>query len=98
MAENAKQQALTLAQQEQNAIKERMLELTKSLEESQQDYEKYKREASARAERDRLQISSLHSEASRLKGQLEDSSSRMDGEKGVLEEKYRREKKSRWVH
>ncbi len=60
MAENAKQQALTLAQQEQNAIKERMLELTKSLEESQQDYEKYKREASARAERDRLQIYSLH--------------------------------------
>ncbi|XP_059085482.1 rootletin-like isoform X2 [Tigriopus californicus] len=95
LVENEKQQTLTLAQQEQTSLKERIDQLTQDLEKSQEDYDKVKRESSARLEKDRSQISELQLELSRLKSQLEEAMAKLDGEKSLSEGKIRGEQKAK---
>lgn len=90
--ENEKQKALTLAQQEQNALKDRIDQLSNQMEEHEKDNEKLKRENSARLDKDRAEIASLLRELSRVKGDMDDTTARLMGDKTLAEENLRRER------
>ena len=92
VAENNKQQALMLAQQEQNALKERIDQLTKNLDEVRDNSDSLKREHVKRVDKDRNQIASLQLEVSRMKAQLEDTNTKLGGEKSQVEDFLRKER------
>lgn len=71
-AENDKQQALLLAHHDQQALADRLESLMKELEEEKKGLDKVKRDASSRAEQDRVTINSLRDELGKLKTKLEE--------------------------
>jgi len=68
----------------------------RSLEESRNLVDKLKRDSQSRGEKDRLQIGELQLEVSRLKSQLEEMASKLEGNKTNLSDQISREKEAKF--
>ena len=76
-------------------MREKLEDATRGLEESRNSVDKLKREGQMRSEKDRLQIGELL-EVSRLRSQLEEMMSKLDGNKTNLTDQISREKEAKF--
>lgn len=77
-------------------MREKLEDATRGLEESRNSVDKLKREGQMRSEKDRLQIGELQLEVSRLRSQLEEMMSKLDGNKTNLTDQISREKEAKF--
>ncbi len=92
VVENAKNQALLMAQQDHRGLAERYAEVEENLEATKQDLEKVRREGSARLEKDRATITDLNLEISRLKSQLGEDIEKLAQENATLNDTIQKQK------
>ena len=95
LAENAKEQALVMAQHEQKSLSDRLNEALSDLESAQKDLEQHRLESNAKLEKDRCSISELQIEVSKLRGSLQDRHNQLDQAKSKLIERLEGEKQER---
>ena len=95
LVENAKQQALSLAHQEHKSLSQRLTETLNNMEEVNQEFEKHRREANGKIEKDRSSIAELQIEVSKLRNLLNDKDLQLGDEKKSLQERLNREKQAR---
>lgn len=77
-------------------MREKLEDATRGLEESRNSVDKLKREGQMRSEKDRLQIGELQLEVSRLRSQLEEMMSKLEGNKTNLTDQISREKEAKF--
>uniref|UniRef100_A0A8D8VW00 Rootletin n=1 Tax=Cacopsylla melanoneura TaxID=428564 RepID=A0A8D8VW00_9HEMI len=86
-AENDKQQALLIAQQDQKAIQDKLGQVLKELEEEKCNLDRIRREAAGRGEQDRNTINTLREQLNRTVAKLEDLKTRTEEEKNILDKR-----------
>ncbi|XP_046406098.1 rootletin [Ischnura elegans] len=96
-AENDKQQALLIAQHDQQAVQERLDEARRELDEARSLLERFRRESANKSEQDRSTINQLREEAARLKSKIEEAKMASEEDKTRSDNKLEELRKERDV-